>query len=367
MSKQTWKSMNFLNIKAIVCLSFILISSTLLGFPNEQNAPLSNSSLEQTIGGYVILGKTQNFAEGTKVFLQKQRGKKTIRLDTAVINKYGTFEMTGTVDEKDFAKLVIQNLSFAIILGNHNVNINIDKEKSKEFTFGGCYEMDAFQSLKSNLLSSKKIEKAQIQEYVDTIQFPLLAYVAMTKVKFNYAPEIYKLVLERMEKELPGQYLTTNLANYVKQQEQRMKAIENTKIGAIAQDIVMKNPEGEEIKLSDLRGKIVLLDFWASWCGPCRKEHPNLVKAYNKYHKKGLEIFSVSLDGNINQWKKAIEKDGLVWENQASDLMKWKSPVNQEFNVRSIPANFILDKDGKILAKNLRGAMLDKKLDELFD
>ena len=370
------KSMILSDIKILAFAIFLFFNTNAFGFQTEveliglkaeSSYPFVNEHFNPIEDGYLINGITKNYEPGTKVFLQKQRGKKVERLDETTIGKDGTFTFEGQVKDVDFAKIVIEKASFAFILDNHTVNFNIDKEATKDFTFDGCEVIDAFQSLKSNLLSVHTTKKEDLAQYADTVHFPLLAYVAMTKIKFNVAPEIYTDVLERMKKEMPGHHLTTNLGRYVNQEQQKLIGLKNTKIGATVPDIVMENPEGKEIKLSDLRGKIVLLDFWASWCGPCRKEHPNLVKAYKKYHEKGLEIFSVSLDKSVASWKKAIEKDGLTWECHASDLMQWKSPTNKIFNIRSIPSNFILDKEGKILAKNLRGSQLDAKLKTLFE
>ncbi|MBK9327743.1 MAG: TlpA family protein disulfide reductase [Sphingobacteriales bacterium] len=137
-------------------------------------------------------------------------------------------------------------------------------------------------------------------------------------------------------------------------------------INTAAPDIVLQNPGGDTIQLSNLEGNIVLLDFWASWCQPCRMENPNVVKLYKAYHAKGLEIFSVSLDANAEQWKKAIAKDGLVWKNHGSDFSGWQSPVAQLYKVTSIPATYLLDKKGMIVAKNLRGTELEAKVKELL-
>jgi peroxiredoxin len=139
-----------------------------------------------------------------------------------------------------------------------------------------------------------------------------------------------------------------------------------TSVGAIAPDLAFPDPDGNIRKLSDLRGKIVLLDFWASWCRPCRGENPHVVAMYQKYHDKGFEVFSVSLDRDKESWKRAIAADGLVWSNHVSDLKYWSSEAARIYGVSSIPSTFLLDQDGRILAKNLRGESLTKALQQIF-
>ena len=141
----------------------------------------------------------------------------------------------------------------------------------------------------------------------------------------------------------------------------------STAIGAMAPDLAFENPDGKIMKLSDLRGKVVLLDFWAAWCRPCRMENPNVVKAYNKFHDKGFEVYSVSLDRDKASWVKAIKDDGLIWPNHVSDLGYWQSKAAKIYGVNSIPATFLIGRDGRIIAKNLRGAALENALKELFD
>ena len=132
------------------------------------------------------------------------------------------------------------------------------------------------------------------------------------------------------------------------------------------------NTEGKEIKLSSIKGKVVLIDFWASWCGPCRMENPNLVKSYVKYKDakykdaKGFDIYSVSLDKNKEAWIAAIAKDQLTWENHVSDLKGWQSSAGADYQVNFIPQNFLINEKGIIVAKNLRGEELDKELDKLL-
>lgn len=139
-----------------------------------------------------------------------------------------------------------------------------------------------------------------------------------------------------------------------------------TSIGAIAPDLAFPDPDGNIRKLSDLRGKVVLLDFWASWCRPCRGENPHVVAMYQKYHDKGFEVFSVSLDRDKESWKRAIAADGLVWPNHVSDLKYWSSEAARTYGVSSIPSTFLLDQNGRIIAKNLRGEALSNALKQLF-
>ncbi|UKN02138.1 AhpC/TSA family protein [Paracrocinitomix mangrovi] len=136
--------------------------------------------------------------------------------------------------------------------------------------------------------------------------------------------------------------------------------------GDLAPDLAFQNPDGKTIKLSDLRGKIVLLDFWASWCMPCRMENPNVVRTYEKYKDQGFTVYSVSLDEDKQRWIDAIAKDNLSWPNHVSDLKGWYSDAASIYDVRSIPATFLIDREGRIVGQDLRGKDLEQRLQELL-
>jgi peroxiredoxin len=137
-------------------------------------------------------------------------------------------------------------------------------------------------------------------------------------------------------------------------------------IGAVAPDFTGPTPEGTMLQLSQSLGKVTVLDFWASWCRPCRVENPNLVRTYNKLKDRGLKVFSVSLDRNKASWVQAIKDDGLLWGEHVSNLQYWNDPIARAYKVTAIPATFILDENGVIIARDLRGSFLEKKLEELL-
>lgn len=181
--------------------------------------------------------------------------------------------------------------------------------------------------------------------------------------------DLFQKVDAQLIKKYPQSILMLNLHRYVEamrpQLESAREKNKNTGSGAVAPEITLPDPDGITQSLSSLRGKIVLLDFWAAWCGPCRRENPTLVAAYAKYRDKGFEIFQVSLDKTKEAWQAAIKQDGLNWIH-VSDLKFWSSPAAKLYGVESIPANFLLDKEGKIIGSNLRGPALEEELAKLF-
>lgn len=170
--------------------------------------------------------------------------------------------------------------------------------------------------------------------------------------------ETYLQVAQKLKKQWPDYSQATSFIQYV----ENMKL---TAVGQSAPEIALPNPEGKIVKLSSMRGKYVLVDFWAKWCGPCRQENPNVVRAYQKYKDKGFTVFGVSLDRNRADWLQAIEQDNLTWTH-VSDLKYWQSEAARTYNITGIPFSVLLDPSGVIIAKNLRGAALDRKLAEIF-
>ncbi|MDB5262828.1 MAG: alkyl hydroperoxide reductase, partial [Adhaeribacter sp.] len=154
-------------------------------------------------------------------------------------------------------------------------------------------------------------------------------------------------------------------SKYTKALTTKLSGLRNLALGQPAPDISLPTPDGKSVALSSLRGKYVLIDFWASWCGPCRQENPNVVRMYNLYKDKGFEIFGVSLDESKDKWLKAIAMDKLTWPH-VSDLKGWESSAAKLYNIQAIPQTLLLDKEGNIIAKNLRGPSLEEKLASLM-
>jgi peroxiredoxin len=182
-------------------------------------------------------------------------------------------------------------------------------------------------------------------------------YITLIKIFAMYDPEYTARLAAAYKEEFPASLVAKKIIAGLPKPAPRT--------GETAPDIKLSNPNGKVLSLSSYKGKIILLDFWASWCGPCRQENPNVVRAYQKYKDKGFTIFSVSLDDNKDKWQQAIQKDGLLWDAHVSDLKGWQSSAAQLYQVKGIPATFLIGKDGKIVGTNLRGENLEAKLAEL--
>ncbi len=178
---------------------------------------------------------------------------------------------------------------------------------------------------------------------------------------FDNDAETYADLFEAVDNGLKEKYADNQFVKYVAN-----KVRTNLGPGRMAPEIAMPDPDGKTRKLSDLRGKVVMIDFWASWCRPCRMENPNVVKLYKKYHDKGFEIYSVSLDKDRTQWLRAIDQDGLEWANHVSDLNGWTSSGGATYGITSVPSTVLIDRQGRIIARNLRGEQLANKLKEIF-
>ncbi|WP_204336815.1 peroxiredoxin family protein [Cryomorpha ignava] len=237
--------------------------------------------------------------------------------------------------------------------------------------------MKALQEAAKNEQNAERIElsaaynemRKEYKDYltgtIDSDSTSVANFSVLQRLNADQDWEYFLKVRNGLNSRLKGNPFYDQLANNIAQLENKKKAESAFGPGAVAPDIVLPSPEGKEIALSSLRGNYVLIDFWASWCKPCRIENPNVVKMYNKYSDDNFEIFGVSLDKDRAKWIEAIAADKLTWP-QVSDLGFWNSAAAQLYNVRSIPYTVLLDPEGKIIATKLRGQALEAKMESIF-
>jgi thiol-disulfide isomerase/thioredoxin len=235
-------------------------------------------------------------------------------------------------------------------------------------------ELSQEEQLKEFLIIRKSLDQYASEQMVKDPSNPaniVLSTSLTPAMGFEYWNEQFLPILKKVANAYTEKYkespIALSMQNQVKEIEAGYNEFLLSKSGKKeAPEIALKNPEGKIIKLSSLRGKVVLIDFWASWCGPCRKENPNVVRMYEKYKNKGFTIYSVSLDKDSEAWKRAIKSDGLVWPNHVSDLLQWDTPLIQTYGFNSIPYTVLVNKEGKIIGTNLRGESLEQKLKEVL-
>lgn len=342
--------------------------------------------------GYIVTGTVEGAANGDTVYLQKVEGRSLVKIDSAVIAN-GTFTFKGIQDTavnryvtcKPAGK---EGILMDFFLENGKINISLT---SNDDSATGTANNDAYQEIRTQINGLNKQMMAIYESMSDTtltdeqrqakrnemeslensktaaikagINKNITNPVGILLLKQNY---YYLDVadLDPLMPQIPAAYDNDEAINKIKKNVEKMKA---TAVGQKFTDFEMQTPEGKNVKLSDYvgKGKVVLVDFWASWCGPCRREMPNLVEAYAKYKNKNFEIVGVSLDQNGEAWKEAIKKLNITWP-QMSDLKYWNCEGAQIYAVSSIPHTVLIDGKGTILARGLHGDELQKKLAEVL-
>ena len=336
--------------------------------------------------GYKVTGTVEGMPDG-KAIIATVNGSSLDTLAKADV-KNGSFEFTGNVSEPTGAYIMVigQRGAIPFMLENANITVNAGQagltvtgsegqkiydqfmaintttqqeamklQQEYQAANGDQAKMQAVQEAYAKLMTDAQAKETElIKANPDSYVSTFVIVSGMGQMEYEQLKERYNLLGEKAKASAQGKAIAAHIAK-----------LESTAIGQIAPNFTITTPEGESISLYDIKGKVKLIDFWASWCGPCRGENPHVVEIYKEYHPKGLEIFGVSLDNNKEAWVKAIADDGLVWKH-GSDLKGWQSAPAQLYSVSGIPHTVLLDENNKIIAKNLRGDELKQKIAELL-
>lgn len=315
---------------------------------------LTLASCQETPKGYVINGEVAGMPEG-KIYLKSFRNKMFFDVDTAEV-KDGKFTFKGEVEQPLLFGLATENMDYPVQLFVENTTMDVKiGDDGETITVQNSPVNAVFQENADKVFEDGYDIDSLIAKYPDS---PAAAF-------YLYRYFTYQLPLDDLK--ATRARISPALADcpYVKDLDGIIKQLENVQIGKTAPEFSLPDTAGVSVSLSDFRGKYVLLDFWASWCPPCRRENPNVVKAFNEYKDKNFTIIGISLDKDKSKWLKAIADDNLTWTH-LSDLKYWDSEIPALYGVRGIPANVLLDPDGVIIAKNITGEDLHQKLKEVI-
>lgn len=348
----------------------------------------------QQKSAFTVSGDIKNLADGELYLGFGTFG--TMKADTVSTNG-GKFQFKDSLTEPCYAMLFNHDFSVKIdlYLDKGNITVEGNKDSAYDFRVAGSAVVNEYAVYMEAQQGSRKPVQAVYEKWMAAYNSGDSAAADRYKAAFNEARDKQTVLSRDLQlafiKEHPGSISAAwELLHYIKDEnldesvgyfQKFSPAVQNSvqgkelsgrigtlsriKVGHQAPGFAQAAVEGKDIRLADYKGKYVLLEFWASWCGPCRAESPNVLAAYSHFHDKGFNVLSVSLDNDKAKWAEAIQKDGLLWE-QVSDLKGWKNDVAVLYGINAVPANFLIDPQGKIIAQNLRGEALQDKLKQLF-